>query len=212
MENGFFLDLDSWARKQHFEFFKTYDHPWFNITAPVSAGPLKSYCKDHGLSFYTACLYVSLWALNQIPEMRYRIRGDRVWCWDRIHGGSAFPAGEGLFKFGYFNFQEDVGAFFREVEATKRAVLSQENLEPGDKDDLVHFTATPWIAFSSVSHARRHQANDCIPKLVFGKYEPLEGKMALAIECHHALVDGFHVGRFFELMQKAMDEPATLLS
>jgi chloramphenicol O-acetyltransferase type A len=32
--------------------------------------------------------------------------------------------------------------------------------------------------------------------------------MPVSVEVHHALVDGIHVGRFFEIYQGYLDEPA----
>ena len=38
------------------------------------------------------------------------------------------------------------------------------------RDDLIYYSTVPWISFSSVSHPRKLNQEESIPKLVFGKY------------------------------------------
>jgi chloramphenicol O-acetyltransferase type A len=65
----------------------------------------------------------------------------------------------------------------------------------------------PWVAFTSFAHARRHGTEDSVPKIVFGKRHERGGRhrMPVSVEVHHALVDGLHVGRFFEGFQERLD-------
>jgi chloramphenicol O-acetyltransferase type A len=93
-------------------------------------------------------------------------------------------------------------------------VLSGDgSFRPRDDDDRIHFTALPWIAFTSFSHARNWGREDSIPKMSFGKFIR-EGERTLlpfSVEVHHALVDGVHVGKYLERFEQMLLEPESYL-
>ena len=61
------LDLDSWKRRQHYEFFKNYDLPFFNVTADLDVTELRRLCKNEGgPSFFAASLFLSLEAAQGV--------------------------------------------------------------------------------------------------------------------------------------------------
>ena len=83
-----YIDLNSWNRKSQFDFFKDYDIPFFNITANVDATNLQQFCKQKGLPFFLSSLFYSIKAVNAVEAFRYRIKGESVVCYDKIHAGS----------------------------------------------------------------------------------------------------------------------------
>lgn len=211
-----FLDLESWHRREHFYFFRAYDNPYFNLCANVDISALKAAAsaRHPKVSISMALFYTSLRAANQVEPFRYRIRDQRVWVHDRIHGGSTVLRDDESFGFSYFNYQQDFGAFAAEGEAEIERVKSTRILEPrSDDDDLIHYSVIPWVSFTSFSHARRWNTDDAVPKLVFGKFFPQGDRYLLpvSVEVHHALMDGLHVGRFFEAFQALLDEPEAWL-
>ncbi|MCU6167761.1 hypothetical protein KWH76_23435, partial [Enterobacter roggenkampii] len=40
------IDIEKWNRKEHFNFFKTFDDPFFGMTANVDFTPVYNYSKD----------------------------------------------------------------------------------------------------------------------------------------------------------------------
>lgn len=207
------LDLSTWNRREHFAFYRGYDNPYFNVCGPVDVTRLLQRCRSEGgPSFFLASLWASLAAVNEIEELRYRIRGDDVVVHERVHGGSTVLVPDGTFRFGYFDYDPDFSTF-AEVAA---AVLERVRAEMGplearpERDDLIHHSIIPWIAFTSFSHARRWGTDDSVPKVVFGRHHRVEDadRMPVSIEVHHALADGLHVGRFFERFQHHLDDLA----
>ena len=71
-----------------------------------------------------------------------------------------------------------------------------------------------WVSFTSISHARGGGREESVPKIAFGKYREEGGRasMPVSVEVHHALMDGLHVGRYFERLQSYFDDPASALS
>ncbi len=209
------LDLEGWKRRQHFEFFRHYEKPWFNICADVDVTALVARCAEPaGPSFFLASLWLSLEAANGVEELRYRLRDDQVVVYPVIHGGSTVLMPDETFAFAYFDHHPSFAAF----AAAAAPVLDQVKNGPGglrpepERDDLIHDSVIPWVAFSSFSHARIRTQNVSVPKIVFGKHRRVGDRRLLpvSVEVHHALVDGIHVGRFYQRFEELAARPALL--
>ena len=209
------LDLAGWKRRQHFEFFRRYEKPWFNISADVDVSALVERCAaPDGPSFFLASLWLSLVAANGVEELRYRLRGDEVFVHPVIHGGSTVLMPDETFAFAYFDFDPSFAAFAEAGAAELQRVRSGPGgLRPRpERDDLIHYSVIPWVSFSSFSHARTLESDLSVPKIVFGRHRPVGGRRLLpvSVEVHHALVDGLHVGRFYERFEELAREPGRL--
>lgn len=223
-----YLDLDSWPRRPHFDFFRSYESPFWDVCANVDVSALHARCREAGASFALAAIYLSLRAANAVENLRYRLRGDRVLVHPRIHGSSTILRPNETFGFAYFDFLPDYPAFEAAGRKTMAAVKdgatldeagtaspteSEAELAPdGRRDDLMYYSMLPWIHFTSFQHARRLDPHDSIPRLVFGKYQRSGEQVAMpvSLSLHHALADGLHAGRFFENFQRELDSLAGL--
>jgi chloramphenicol O-acetyltransferase type A len=206
------LDLDTWSRREHFRFFRGYDNPFFNLCADVDVSRVAEACRaPGGPSFFVASLYLSLRAVNDVEPFRYRLRGDGVVVYDAIHAGSTILRDDGTFGFGYFDYSSDFGPFRSQAEEVLNVARKGSGAleDRPDRDDMIHYSVIPWIAFTSFAHARRWGTKESVPKIVFGRRhgEPGAERMPLSVEVHHALVDGLHVGEFFRCFQDYLDDP-----
>ncbi len=73
-------------------------------------------------------------------------------------------------------------------------------------------TAIPWVSFTSFTHPTHLNPSDTVPRFAWGKFFEESGslKMPLAVQVHHALMDGVHVGRFYAAVQEYLSEPGFL--
>ncbi len=210
-----FLNLDTWKRKAQFDFFRNYRQPFFNICANADVSSLLRWTKEQGRSFFKSSLYLSVKAANEVEEFRYRIRGKRVVVYEKIHAGSTVLNEDETFSYCYFDFLEPYASFEKHVgDILEAHARNMHHLDPrDDRDDLVHYSIIPWISFTSFKHARKTGHEDCIPKIVFGKYFEERGKyqMPVSVEVHHALMDGIHVGKYFETFQTYLNSAKDIL-
>lgn len=212
-----YLDTESWRRREQFHFFKGYDQPFFNVCVHLDATALRAFSRSRkDLPFFLLYHYLALRAANEVEPFRYRLRGDRVVVHDRIHMGTTILVDGERFAFCYFEDDDDFTRFAEQANAALAALRAGSGrLEPrDDRDDLLHCSVLPWLAFTSFSHARKRNPGDSVPKLVFGKCFDDGGgwKMPVSVEVHHALMDGVHVGRFFERLQAYFADPAPVVS
>src|SRR5665647_2144288 len=72
----------------------------------------------------------------------------------------------------------------------------------------MHYSTLPWADFTAVNHARRLDIGRSIPKITFGKLTREGEKMWLPVDIHanHAVMDGFHVGKFVERFQELLNQ------
>ena len=153
--------------------------------------------------------YLSVRAANEVEAFRYRLRGDRVLVHERVHCGTTVPVGDESFAFCYVEHAGDFESFETSfTEEMARIEARDGRLEPReDRDDLIHYSVLPWVSFTSISHARRDNDQDSIPKIVFGKTYESAGRLMMphAVDAHHALMDGLHAGWYFERFQQLLD-------
>jgi chloramphenicol O-acetyltransferase type A len=209
------LDIEKWDRKNQYHFFKNYDNPFFNVCSEIEVTKTYNFTKEKKRSFFITSLYLSLKAVNEIEEFRYRIKDDKVLVYDSINAGSTVLNDNNTFSFCYFDYRKDFKEF--EIEANKslqKLVASKGELEPRDHElNMIHYSVIPWISFSSISHPRKFSNDDSIPKIVFGKYHELNGKliMPISVEAHHSLMDGYHLGKYLQHLQNLLNEPQIYL-
>ena len=212
-----FLDLERWPRRPAFEFFKSYDNPYFNICASLTVTELVELSRSRAeLSFSSACLFGALGAANEYEPFRYRMQGGRVWVHDVLHAATTTLVDEERLAFIYFDYASDLLTFQSNAARATQALEKEAAIidDCADRSDLIHFSSLPWVSFTSISHARNWRREDSVPKITFGRYQIADGRatMPISIEVHHALMDGLHVARYLELVQQRFANPETMLS
>lgn len=203
------VDIGGWNRRSAFEFFREFEDPFFNMTAPVDVTRLRSLCRERGYSFSIAALYCSQKALNGIDEFRMRLVDGRLLIFDLVEATQTILLEDGSFGFCYFPWREDLAEFNslgrQQVEKYKEiASFDVEN----SRCDLVYYSVIPWVSFTSFKHASRIDRDQTVPRIVFGKAFEDGGslKMPVSVEANHAVMDGLHVGMYFERLQDALDQ------
>ena len=80
-----YIDLETYPRRSHYEFFKSLAYPYVGMTANMDVTDLIAKPKAMGKSTFLACLYVGIQAANRVPELRPRIVGDKIVEFDFCH-------------------------------------------------------------------------------------------------------------------------------
>jgi len=201
------IDLTTWKRREHFEVFKYFDEPLFGLTVRMECSLAYKKAKKSGYSFSNYYLYLSLKAANEIEEFRYRIEGDKIYCYDSVGAGPTIFREDETYGCGYMPYNKNIAEFMKLANKEVERVKDERGLKfPYSGEDIIHYSTLPWADFTSVNHARRLDIGRSIPKITFGKLTREGKKMWMPVDIHvsHALMDGFHVGKFIERFQELL--------
>jgi chloramphenicol O-acetyltransferase type A len=204
------IDLSTWKRKQHFEFFSQFEEPYFGLTVTVDVTKAMQKAKQQGVSFFQYYLHKCVLATNQIENFKYRITPDNeVILHDHIGASATLMRANETFGFSYIPYAEDFDTFAQATKMEIERIKQSDALFPAQNpDSVIHYSAIPWLDFSAITHARAFKRRDSVPKISFGKVTPQNEKktMSVAIYVHHGLIDGLHISRFVAIFQDLLNE------
>ena len=199
------LNIENWARKDHFDFFSKFDEPFFGVCVEVDCSKSYTVAKKNEQSFFLKYLHASLVAANQVEPFKYRISEEEVWIYDQANASPTINRPDGTFGFAYMDYFEDFAEFSAVAQAEIERVQNSTGLVPaGSGQNVIHYSSVPWLNFTAISHARSFSFKDSCPKISFGKLS-VTNQMPVSIHVHHALMDGFHVGQFVEAFQEMLN-------
>jgi chloramphenicol O-acetyltransferase type A len=203
------IDLESYPRKDLYKHFLTFEIPVVTRTIQIDVSALLAYAKSRGLRFSLTLGFVLTRATNHVPELRHRILHDELVSYDRIIPSFTIlgPDKKIYFSKGVFSdrFKDDYSSNAAIIE---RAAQGQEPNIGSDNQGQIFITNNPWNTFTSLSfpYSRRVAS---MPVFGIGKMFQSNGRtMApLAIQTHHGLTDGYHIGHFLDNMNRHLEDP-----
>ena len=199
---------ERWERKELFDFFSGMSDPFYSVCFRLDVTNLYDFCKARGLSFYYALVWLSTKAVNETAAFSYALRGGelvrlparRPSFTDLKKGAETFhivtmPAGDSL---------EDFCAAAREKSEAQTGFIDMSQ----ESDELIFVSCLPWLDLTALTNERDFDPDDAIPRLGWGKYTLRDGRRELgySVEVNHRFIDGLHIGRFGERLQRLIDE------
>ena len=80
-----YIDLETYPRRSHYEFFKAMAYPYVGMTANVDVTNILRATKALGGASFLGCLWVAATAANSVPELRQRIVDDQIVEYDHCN-------------------------------------------------------------------------------------------------------------------------------
>ena len=202
------IDLKTWNRNAHFEFFSKFEEPFFGITTPIDCTIAYQKSKELQTPFFVYYLHKTLVAVNKIENFRLRIEGDNVVLYDEIDTSATIMREDKTFGFSFIKFHEDLHEFNKTAQIEIQRIQNTPGILTREyPENIIHFSAVPWINFTGLTHSRNFSIPDSCPKISFGKLldENSKKTMALSVTAHHGLLDGYHMGLFVEELQNLLN-------
>lgn len=187
------------------------EEPFFGATVQIDCTKAFETAKELNSSFFVYYLHKTLVAINTIESFRYRINEDTVFIHDFINASATIGREDGTFGFSLIEYNSDFTVFQKTAMTEIERIQSTTGLftRTFEEDNVIHFSAIPWLNFTSLSHARSYSFPDSSPKISFGKMMVAEnGKrtIAMSVHVHHGLMDGLHLGQFIDYFQEIMNQ------
>ncbi|GGH05845.1 chloramphenicol acetyltransferase [Mucilaginibacter phyllosphaerae] len=202
------INLDTWYRKDHFNFFNSFEEPFFGATANVEVTVAYQKAKEQGVSFFLYYLHCILVAANKIEAFKYRVENGEVFLYNQINCSATIGRADTTFGFSYIDYKADLNEFIAVAQQEIQRIQSTTGLELRPVFDVLHVSAIPWVNFTGLTHARSFSFKDSMPKISLGKIMDEGGKktMAVSVTVHHGLMDGRQVGEFIDLFQQLLNQ------
>lgn len=203
------IDLATYPRRALYQVFVDRELPVYSVTATVDATAFVTRVRALGLGFFVPFSHLLSRAVNAIPEFRHRIVAGELCEFAVVHPSVNVLLDNRTFCFCDLRHFDDFARYRadaqRRIEAARRAPV----WDSGAKDGHFFITNLPWLAFTSITHpyVARYAS---LPLISVGRCHAVGSgwQVPVAIQVHHALVDGIHLGEFYERLGVLCREPA----
>ena len=203
------VDLETWPRRAHFQFFSGLSFPFYNVTSTLDVTGFYPWVKERRLSFYYSLIYATMAVMNGLPDYRYKIRGEQVVKHDHLDPSFVVMDGSThllkILTVPFGGTLEEFCARCARQEAEQREPFPTAESEA--RDDLVYISCLPWMSFTSLTNEMDTDPNDSIPRVTWGKFEDRDGRLLLpyAVQLNHRLLDGWHLSQLVNGVQAWLD-------
>ena len=197
------LDMNTYVRKSHFEYFKNMAYPYVGVTVNVDITEFLADTKEKKQPFFLSFLYYLANAANSVPEFRQRILLDGIVEYGQCKTSHTVALKDGTYCYCTLDSAGPFEKYLKEAVRIQAEAAENECLEDGeDALSLLFISTVPWFSYTSLVQPVPSPA-DSNPRLTWGRYFMQEGRILLPVSvlCHHALVDGIHIAQFYKKLE-----------
>lgn len=198
------IDMENWKRKEFYEHFINEVRCTYSTTVNIDITSLK------GQRLYPAMIWLITQTVNQMPEFRTALTDKGLGIYDEMHPAyTVFNNDNKSFSGIWTEFRCDYREFLSLYETDVAKFSSSVKYAPKPNRPLNTFDISmiPWFTFTAFDINVFGDGKYLLPIFTMGKFFDASGKrmLPLAIQVHHAVCDGYHVGRFIEVLQDKID-------
>ena len=201
-----YIPMEQYARREHFEYFKGLAYPYVGVTVNVEITDWLAAVKKRQLPFFHSFLYAAANAANGVREFRQRIEGDGIIEFEKCLSSYTVALEDETYCYCTLDTSKPFGEFLGYAKEEQRKAVEEKNLTDGE-DSLSFFfiSSLPWLSYHTIIQPVPMPA-DSNPRITWGKYFAQGEKIFIPVSllCHHALVDGIHISKFYEQLQKEL--------
>ncbi|EJD6375276.1 type A chloramphenicol O-acetyltransferase [Providencia huaxiensis] len=205
------FNVDTWQRKEHFHVYDQLINCGFSLTTKINITSLKKQIDSTNYSFYPVIIYLLSQVANTYDEFKLAKKNGELILWDKINPSfTIFHQETEIFSALWCEYSDDICQFMENYH--QQLILYKDNPklspQPIQADNLFYISSLPWVEFDSFNLNISDITKNFAPIFTIGKFYSENDTLLLplAVQVHHAVCDGFHVGRFLMRLQKLCDE------
>ena len=201
------IDLETWSRREQYALFSHSANPQYSVAFPLDVTPVYRYGKERGLSFYYAMTWLCTRAANAVPALRTSFdRGEPVLLDRRVPSFIDLQRGSDALKIVTMEMEPTLEAFCAAAKAQSERQTTLFGAE--ERDDALYISCLPWVPFTALTNENSGDRDDAYPRVAWGKYLEQNGRKVLTVslEVNHRLVDGYHIGQFYEAFCREIEK------
>lgn len=203
------IDMEHWERREFYEHFINEVRCTYSATVHIDITNLGKH------RLYPAMIWLLTQAVNQMPEFRTALTEGGLGIYSELYPAYTIFNRENknfsvIWTESRCNYQEFLRAYEEDVETFRSSVRFAA--KPGRPSNTFDISMNPWFSFTAFDINVFGDGKYLLPIFTMGKVLEENGKqmLPLAIQVHHAVCDGYHVGKFIEILQEKINTfPAT---
>lgn len=205
------VETAGWARAEHFHHYLHDVRCTYSLTVPIDITRLRQEARLRGLKEYPIQIHLLAQAVNRFPEFRMALDAEgRLGCWDAVSPlYTAMGPGTETFSCIWTEFSDSFRTFYsaciQDIAQYATGAFAPKQPEP---PNLFNVSSVPWLDFTAFNLNIYGEGAYLPPIFTIGKYIITNDRtvMPLAIQVHHAVCDGVHVGRFVDAVRQLAED------
>lgn len=197
-------EVTDFKRKELFDYYHSCDNPFAIVTTKMDVTNIVNYCKKYK-NFYATLGFLITKTVNQIENFKYRYKDGKIYYCDEIKSNYTQMYDDDTI--GYFsvpvnnNYNEYIKSFLQ----IQKKFIEDKNYSAESNLDEIWLSCEPWFSFSGL--VPPFSKSISIPQFIWDRYEKVNENyyVNLMIMVHHGFADGYHIGKFINLLQKNID-------
>ena len=199
------IDMESWPRREFYEHFIKEVRCTYSAVVNIDITALKEQ------KLYPAMIWLLTKTVNDMPEFRTSLTPEGLGVYDDMHPMYTVFNKEKKNCSGIWSwFSEDYGEFLKSYEADAAEYSKSTRYAPkeGTPPNSFNISMVPWLEFTGFNINVFDEGKFLLPVFTMGKFFERDGRrlLPLAIQVHHAVCDGYHMGQFVEKLQGYIDK------
>lgn len=205
------IDVSQWSRREYFDHYLDQVPCTYNMTLNLDLTAILKEVKGRDLKLYPTMIYLLAMLVNRREEFRMAIDNDgRVGIYDFLHPSyTVFQKVGETFTNIWTEYNASFSEFYRQYESDVRDYADIKSFvgKPDAPPNIFNISSIPWVSFTGFNLNLPKSENYLLPIFTMGKYFHDNDRtwLPIAIQVHHAVCDGFHLARFVNELQDAMN-------
>lgn len=205
------IEVSKWNRREYFNHYLHQVTCTYSITSNLDLTELIREIKIKGVKLYPTMIYLLSMIVNRHEEFRTAIDSKgQVGIFDFLHPSyTIFQADTESFTNIWTEYSLSFPEFYERylLDIKNYGEIKNFIAKPNFPENVFNISSIPWVSFTGFNLNLPKVTDYLLPIFTTGKYFEQNGKiwLPIAIQVHHAVCDGFHIGKFINELQEIMN-------
>ena len=206
-------DRTTWPRSSHFDYYtKGFVKSVNCMTVRLDVSHFLRETKERGLKFFPAFTALTGQVIASIPEACTNVdaNGNPGYFSYLNPNFTIFHEDDKTFSDVWSEYSEDFDTFYHNLLTDTETYKDKKGIKVKDGQPMNFFciSCAPWLDYTAYCPVNYGGSPNLFPIITFGKYTEESGKvtMPFTLTISHACMDGYHLSRFFNDLQAALDK------
>lgn len=208
------IQMETWQRREYFEHYSKEIPCTYSLTSTLDIFPIRR----SGEKIYPAMIYLITQVINRHEEFRIAVnRNGILGTYNKLHPCyTVFHEDTETFSNIWTKYSTNYADFRRDYEHDTSIYgnIQGINAKPNPPENCFPISMIPWVHFTGFQLNLPKGYHYFLPIFTMGQFYSKKKHILIpiSIQVHHAVCDGFHVSRFLNELQEAINiwnEPIT---